>query len=409
MTRFLFALLFALPLAAPPISAVAQAPLAPAPQAQAQPENAFKYLQAAGAAFKPYKQEAEPTPDIARGIIADNAPVFALLERAVTLPLRFEKQDEKDEFQVAMQTTTISGNMAQLLSLRARVQAEAGDLDGALGSGLLCVSLGLKMQEDGGLIPLMRGNRCEATGLRALEELAAKLSPKQLKAAARRLLELEATRVSFGRVLSGQREEMLRLMGSGLAQGHGPEAGFGAERQKAALGVMRETMETEDALLSRPFPLSRGLDFALEEKDPDAVRAAPTVPELVVGRLNAPAWAQSMVKMDRPIKGRYLLHRTLSQADLSLLAAALATRAYRLENKAAPASLQVLVPNYLPALPLDPFELDTPLQFKSDAEGVRIYSVGPDGMDDGGRAIEGRRPEIDSSGDILAPPELLKP
>jgi hypothetical protein len=62
---------------------------------------------------------------------------------------------------------------------------------------------------------------------------------------------------------------------------------------------------------------------------------------------------------------------------------ALATERYRLEHKSWPASIDKLCPGYLRAVPLDPFDGQPPRYRRLD-DGVVIYSVGRDGIDDGG-------------------------
>jgi hypothetical protein len=64
--------------------------------------------------------------------------------------------------------------------------------------------------------------------------------------------------------------------------------------------------------------------------------------------------------------------------------AAVAAERFRIQNKDWPPNLQALAPKYLAEVPLDPFT-GTPLLFKKQPEGLVIYSVGPDGRDDGGR------------------------
>jgi len=48
-----------------------------------------------------------------------------------------------------------------------------------------------------------------------------------------------------------------------------------------------------------------------------------------------------------------------------------------------PASLASLVPDYLPALPRDPMD-NQPLRFKKLPRGYVVYSIGADGVDNGG-------------------------
>lgn len=75
-------------------------------------------------------------------------------------------------------------------------------------------------------------------------------------------------------------------------------------------------------------------------------------------------------------------HDTL--ADDRAARVAVAIERYRRDHDdAVPATLDALVPAYLTALPLDPFA-DAPLRFLRTDTTYVVYSVGPDGRDDGG-------------------------
>ena len=63
--------------------------------------------------------------------------------------------------------------------------------------------------------------------------------------------------------------------------------------------------------------------------------------------------------------------------------AAIAAELYRRKNGAWPAKLDDLVPEFLPAAPIDPFT-GQPLLMKATPEGFKVYSLGQDGKDDGG-------------------------
>jgi hypothetical protein len=65
------------------------------------------------------------------------------------------------------------------------------------------------------------------------------------------------------------------------------------------------------------------------------------------------------------------------------LQAALAAEQFRLRQQRWPDALDELVPDYLDAVPLDPFD-DQPLRYIHDEAGVRIYSIGEDMLDDDG-------------------------
>jgi hypothetical protein len=62
---------------------------------------------------------------------------------------------------------------------------------------------------------------------------------------------------------------------------------------------------------------------------------------------------------------------------------ALASERYRRDHGGWPESIDKLCPKYLDTVPLDPFD-GQPLRYRRLADGVVIYSVGQDGIDDGG-------------------------
>jgi hypothetical protein len=64
--------------------------------------------------------------------------------------------------------------------------------------------------------------------------------------------------------------------------------------------------------------------------------------------------------------------------------AGIAIELYRRERGELPATLDSLVPKYLPNVPVDPFT-DSPMIYKVTDEGFAIYSVGKNKTDDGGR------------------------
>ncbi len=70
-------------------------------------------------------------------------------------------------------------------------------------------------------------------------------------------------------------------------------------------------------------------------------------------------------------------------AKLRSLIVCLAAERFRLAEGRWPTALADLVPGQLAAAPLDPFD-GKPLRYRRLPDGVAVYSVGPDGTDDGG-------------------------
>jgi hypothetical protein len=72
----------------------------------------------------------------------------------------------------------------------------------------------------------------------------------------------------------------------------------------------------------------------------------------------------------------------------------LAVTAYRADHSAYSESLNVLAPRYIAQVPRDLFN-QHPLHYKRQADGVLLYSVGANGVDEGGRSFDSQPPGDD--------------
>ena len=96
--------------------------------------------------------------------------------------------------------------------------------------------------------------------------------------------------------------------------------------------------------------------------------------------------SQMMFSNDGVLDG-VRIHEAMADTENALLLTMLALRAYKMEHGAYPTALSTLTPGYLKAVPSDPFALSGPLRYKQKGSGYLLYSVGPDGKDDGGKPI----------------------
>jgi hypothetical protein len=74
---------------------------------------------------------------------------------------------------------------------------------------------------------------------------------------------------------------------------------------------------------------------------------------------------------------------------------AVAAARYQGEQRGLPEGLEELTPDFIAAIPVDPFD-GKPLKFKRTKRGLTIYSIGPDMTDDGGTPFN----EEEKTGDI---------
>ncbi len=90
-----------------------------------------------------------------------------------------------------------------------------------------------------------------------------------------------------------------------------------------------------------------------------------------------------MVRLLAPAVGKVAMACDRTRADTRTAAVALAVERYSLANHSWPDALAALVPKYLAQIPKDPFD-GKPLRFVTFDQGVVVYSVGPDGVDNHG-------------------------
>jgi len=87
---------------------------------------------------------------------------------------------------------------------------------------------------------------------------------------------------------------------------------------------------------------------------------------------------------------RFLTARNES-ANLLLLGV-LALRSFQLEHSTYPTNLSELVPAYLKQVPVDPFASGEPLRYRRTGSTYVLWSIGPDGVNNNGRAINDNSP-----------------
>ena len=137
--------------------------------------------------------------------------------------------------------------------------------------------------------------------------------------------------------------------------------------------ILRQQTQTARAAIAPNFP---------------AARAASPVAE-IGDRSELWRLSRELSNIIIPSTNRALLQEFRVLTDRRAAATILAIRLYRLDHAGKyPPSLQELVPNYLPTAPADPMAAGgKALRYKPDAIPPVIYSVGEDGIDNGGTSL----------------------
>ncbi len=168
-------------------------------------------------------------------------------------------------------------------------------------------------------------------------------------------------------------------------------------------GALRRLQRLEAGLGAVEYRLAiHGLERAASEEEP--------VEEFLK---REEAWWRTLSSWSELALSRVLNGDVLGQFEHSfrisiarqrLLLADLAIRAHRLEKGAPPRTLADLVPQFLSSIPEDPFAR-RPLLYRADGSNYRLYSVSPDGRDDGGLLVPEK--DLEVKGDYFLETDLL--
>jgi hypothetical protein len=312
-----------------------------------------------------------------RALVADNAAALRTLRDGLKLPYHEPPVHNADA--LFPHYARFRG-LVRLLVLEGQTRAAAGDAAGAANSYLDAVQMGQQIPRGAPLIGSLVGNACQAIGRRPLWGLTDRLGSGAAKAAARRMERITANAVPLAEVLEqekyfGQAGLLDLFDDPGRLRNVGDD--LGAPRVVTPLVFFlfpkRTIMSSYTVFMDRTIARSHR---------PFAERGAePPVPADPINRMLVPVLA--------PLPFQY----AHTQAQNALLTVALALRAFRAEHGAYPRALDELVARgYLARLPDDPFAVKAPLRYRRIApDRYVLYSVGPDGRDDNGKAIDDPR------------------
>lgn len=270
--------------------------------------------------------------------------------------------------------------MARLLALESQVKAGRGDWSGAIGSNLDAVQVGVMVPRGGTVIGSLVGIACESIGRRPIWRTYAHLNAAQSRTAAQRIGRLAALHMSFAETMQEEkwstqaslletfhRPDWIHQMAVVISEISGNDVPIRAIEAHLLTTSKRQILDTYTRYIDQAIAVSQR-PYAVGPKWPavpdDAVSQA-LLPEFNLGRL------------------KY----TDNAAQDALLMTTLALRAYKLAHGAYPTTLGLLVPGYLKAVPDDPFAISEPLHYRSVGKNYVLYSIGPDGKDNGGKPI----------------------
>jgi hypothetical protein len=320
-----------------------------------------------------------------RAVVARNRPALARLRQGFCHEYR---SPPVLSFNQATPELGHRQGLARVLVTEGKLAEREGRPNEAAHSYLDCLRLGTDVPRGGAMMHGLVGIAIQCMGLRPLQESADQLDGPTAAAAAREMARLDARVPSVAETLANEKEattvdllemfrqpdtrrQLLAPYGDSLPPFFALRLSFTPKRQM--LDNIRGYMDAVIAGSRRPYY---------------ARPAPPLNPNDLLSRL--------LLSLDFD-KVRFKW--ALRDAQWRITEVRLAVRACEQQHGAPPPSLAALVPDYLPAVPQDPFAR-RPLVYRQTPTGALVYSCGPDGKDDGGKDL-GSRVSPDSQGDIV--------
>ncbi len=240
------------------------------------------------------------------------------------------------------------------------------------------------MPRGGVLIHWLVGIAIQGIGLSRLETTISHLDAGAARYAARELVRLDEHSPTLADMLSSEQEFSLVGAAEQFRKLHAPHdyAALLAGTSGSSGASPQEVWQGVELYLTPKWTILNHYRAYMEALIRNARQpyyrhpAPPPLPKDSFSRVMAPTYAEVAAGGAR------------ASALLRVMEVRLAVRAFTLEHGAPPRSIQALVPGYLPRIPRDPFAPRS-ITYRLKQGRPLVYSVGPDGVDDGGRSIKG--------------------
>lgn len=153
-------------------------------------------------------------------------------------------------------------------------------------------------------------------------------------------------------------------------------------------------------MLEMNLQISEGADESIYQARQNALAAEDEIKKLAGSLVGKFYYMYTLLLTPAYSSGVNAFARSSAEAESA--DAAIAAELYRRKNGKWPAKLDDLVPDFLPAVPKDPFT-NQPLVIKADGKSCKVYSVGADGIDNGGNLKSDLQPGTDLGFEVPSP------
>jgi hypothetical protein len=352
--------------------------------------------------LEPPAQLSDPQIKALRAELQRASKAVSEARKLIDLPYGIQRLNwTKDFFSTLLPNTQNTRQVANLLTYDILLQVQDRDFVQALRSARALLNSGRAIGDEPTLVSQLVRIAIDGLTSSRIERILAQGEPPPVELlAAQRAVEQEADEPLFYYGLRGERAALDGLL-ENVQKG---ELNYkelsnllvwvkGANALGRSGSAGNQVQERLDALTVR---LTIGSQRAeVLHYMSQAVEASQLPPEQQAARLRE---MQAIQPKDLPLLIRLLgpawwkvgHAANRNRAQLRCTAVAIAAERYRQARGRWPTELSELVPGYLAAIPLDPFN-GQPLKLAKHNQGIVVYSVGQDGIDNGG-SINARSP-----------------
>jgi hypothetical protein len=309
------------------------------------------------------------------------AEAFAAARRLADFPRgRYRIAYSRDLVGTPMPHLQELRKIAALLGLDAALRAEQGDVSGALHSAQAALNVGRSVGDEPIVVSQLVRLACQNVAVHGAERALAQGEPPDAALnSLQHLLEDEAKQPLFLRAARGERAILHRAL-EVVREGQFDRRLYGFANPHGVPDLAINMLDAYRTRLCHADYLHYLNEYVEIAKLP-ATQRGPRLEQLKEPAASKPWVLYLFDGKDQP-RIACLFRR--NEALIRCALVALAVERYRRDKQRWPDGLASLVPRYLREVPADPFD-GAPLRYRKLADGVVIYTLGPDGMDDGGR------------------------
>jgi hypothetical protein len=264
------------------------------------------------------------------------------------------------------------------------VSRSQGDYVAAMQRSLDAMELGCKLARGAWLYPRIVAKTCHAIGFAQAEQTALLLSGGQIPAVLTRVRRVRDSWPPLRTTLDIERIQTMANYSDYFRTG---DVRPPCELEDGLGPALRLLIQPRRAVLAT-------VDHYLSDEQRELVKP---VRERVPVRMPEDAWSRTILLYHDVISDPWRTEKLGTQ--FALLEVALAVRMYYLEHGRFPTRLSDISKKWLPAIPVDLW--DQPITYRLKSGQPVIYSLGPDGKDDGGQPTDPIDLTPSSRGDLV--------